>query len=155
MSPNQQAFLDMIAKCEGTDGPDGYHALFGYTPANGKVFNNSYITHPRIKVAYRDQAGNPNYSTAAGRYQIVYPTFVRLQAKLKTEDFSPETQDLMALELIEEDGAMPHVQAGFLEDAMDACAGTWASLPSSTYPQPKRTYAFAEEAFTEAGGTVA
>jgi len=155
MSPNQQAFLDCIAKCEGTDGPDGYRALFGYTPANGKVFSNGFATHPRIKTPFRDLDGNTNFSTAAGRYQIIYPTFVRLQAKLKTTDFTPETQDLMALELIDEDGAMPELQSGFLEDALDKCAGTWASLPASHYPQPKRTYAYAEEAFIAAGGTVA
>ena len=145
----------MIAKCEGTDGPDGYRALFGYTPSNGKVFDNGFATHPRIKTPFHDTDGNVNFSTAAGRYQEIYITFVRLSKKLGTTDFSPETQDRHALELIEEDGAMPEIQAGFLEDAIDKCAGTWASLPASHYPQPKRTYAFAEEAFTAAGGTVA
>jgi lysozyme len=155
LSPNEKAFLDMIAACEGTDGPDGYRALFGYTPTNGKVFDNGFATHPRIKTRFTDTNGNENFSTAAGRYQIIYPTFVRLQTKLKTTGFGPEVQDRMALELIDEDGGLPDLQAGFIQDAIDKTSGTWASLPASHYPQPKRTYAFAEEAFTAAGGSVA
>lgn len=153
MADNVTAFLDMLAECEGTG--DAYNALFGYTPKNGKVFDNGYATHPNIKYPFVDKNGKLDYSTAAGRYQIIHPTFVRLQDKLGTTDFSPETQDRMAMELISERGAMSAVKEGRLQDAIDRCSPEWASLPSSTYPQPKRSVMFAEDAFVDAGGTIA
>jgi len=144
-----QAFLDMISACEGTAGPDGYRTLFG-----GKLFD-GYVTHPNIRTPFTQTDGTVNYSTAAGRYQITYPTFLRLSKKLGTVDFTPETQDRMAIELITEDGGLGYVDSGNLQAAIDKCGGTWASLPSSHYPQPKRTYAFASEAYTDAGGSLA
>jgi muramidase (phage lysozyme) len=155
MTPNEQAYLDMIAACEGTAGDYGYRALFGYTPSNNRVFDNGYATHPNIRVPYANPDGSSNYSTAAGRYQIIHSTFLDLQAKLGTVDFSPQTQDAMALRLIQDAGALPDVDAGNLQAAIDATSGLWASLPASHYPQPKRTFAFALAAYTNAGGTVA
>jgi muramidase (phage lysozyme) len=146
---NADAFLGALAACEGTDGPDGYRMLFG-----GKLFD-GYVTHPNIRVPFVQTDGKANYSTAAGRYQILYATFVRLRDKLGTVDFTPATQDAMALELIAEAGAMPDVKAGNFQAAIDKCASIWASLPASKYPQPRRTIAFAENAFTQAGGVIA
>lgn len=155
MTANEQAYLDMVAACEGTAGDYGYRALFGYTPSNNRVFDNGYATHPNIRVPYTDLSGNPIYSTAAGRYQIIFSTFKDLQAKLGTVDFSPTTQDAMALRLIADAGAGDDVRAGNLQAAIDKTSGIWASLPASHYAQPKRTYDFAELAYTNAGGTVA
>lgn len=155
MTDNEQAFLDMIAACEGTDSDYGYRALFGFTPANGRVFDNGYATHPNIRVPYTNLDGVQTYSTAAGRYQIIHMTYLDLQAKLGTVDFSPETQDAMALRLISDAGALGDVDAGNLQSAIDKTAGIWASLPASHYPQPRRTYEFAEAAYTNNGGTLA
>lgn len=146
---NAEAFLDAIAACEGTAGPDGYRTLFG-----GKLFD-GYVTHPNIRAPFKQTDGAMNYSTAAGRYQIIYPTFVSLQAKLGTVDFTPQTQDAMALELIAEAGAMADVKSGNFQAAIDKCSRIWASLPASTYPQPKRSFAFAQNAFVNAGGMLA
>jgi muramidase (phage lysozyme) len=155
MSDNRQAFLDMIAACEGTATDEGYRALFGYTPNNHKVFDNGYITHPNVKTPFKQTDGMINFSTAAGRYQIIWATFVRLSNKLGTVDFTPETQDRMAVELISEDGALGDVESGNLQAAIDKCSGTWASLPASHYPQPRRDYVFAENAYVQSGGVVA
>lgn len=150
VTDNVDAFLDTIAACEGTG--NAYNALFGYTPSNGKVFANDYATHPNIKSPFTQTDGVINYSTAAGRYQIIFSTFKRLQAKLGTSDFCPATQDLMANELIAEAGGMADVKDGNLQAAIDKCSGVWASLPSSTYPQPKRSFFFAQNAYLAAGG---
>lgn len=149
-----QAFLDMIAKCEGTDGWDGYRALFGYTKANGKVFD-GYVDHPNQKYPFTQTDGTVGYSTAAGRYQILYPVWKELKAKLGLVDFTPQSQDACAVELIRERGALGLVEAGDLQGAIDRCSTIWASLPASHYPQPKRTFAFASEAYTDAGGSLA
>lgn len=151
---NADAFLDTLAACEGTDTPDGYRMLFG-----GKLFDNGYIDHPRIRQSYVDKSGATIYTTAAGRYQIIAATWDRVARKLwptiKTPMFTPENQDAVALELVAERGAMPSLKAGSLRAALDLCAPEWASLPASTVPQPRRTYQFAENAFTRASGVLA
>lgn len=147
---NVDAFLDSLAACEGTSGADGYRTLFG-----GKLFYNDYMTHPNVPVPFTQTDGKKNFSTAAGRYQILHGTFLRLQAKLGTSDFSPATQDLMAKELIAEAGAMGDVKDGNLQAAIDKCSGTWASLPASTYPQPRRSFFYVQNAYLAAGGVQA
>jgi muramidase (phage lysozyme) len=155
MTDNEQAYLDMVAACEGTNYDDGYRALFGFTPSNGRIFDNGYATHPNIRVPYTMLDGTQTYSTAAGRYQIIFATFRDLQQKLGTVDFTPTTQDLMALRLISDAGAGADVREGHLQAAIDATSGIWASLPASHYAEPKRSYDFAVAAYTEAGGTLA
>ena len=150
---NLAAFLSMLAACEGTG--DHYDALFGFTPSNNRVFANDYATHPNVKMQFTQTDGTTGYSTAAGRYQILFPTFKWLATKLGTTDFSPATQDAMASELIAEDNAMSDVKNGNLQSAIDKCSRTWASLPSSTYPQPMRSMTFAVAAYQTAGGQLA
>jgi muramidase (phage lysozyme) len=153
---NTAAFLDMIDACEGVaPGADAYRTLFGWSPRNPGALFSDFSDHPNVKTPFRQTDGTMNYSTAAGRYQIIHPTFVRLQAKLGTTGFGPDVQDAMARELIAEAGAMMAVKAGDLQTAIDKCSGIWASLPSSNYAQPKRSIQFARIAFSEAGGTIA
>ena len=61
----EAAFEYVLACCEGTDGPDGYHMLFG-----GKLFD-SFADHPRIGRPFVNNDGVTQYSTAAGRYILV------------------------------------------------------------------------------------
>ena len=149
LTPNMNAFLATIRCCEGTNGPDGYRMLFG-----GDLFD-SFADHPRVRVPFTQTDGKPNYSTAAGAYQFLSRTWDRMAAKLGLRDFSPASQDAAAVELIRMQGAVDDVNAGRLQVALDKCAPIWASLPASTYPQPKRTYAFAERAYLNNGGTLA
>lgn len=157
MKPNRRAILDMIAKCEGTDGPDGYRALFGYHPTlrPDRVFDNGFACHPNIKFPFTQTDGTQNYSTAAGRYQFIFRTWTQDAEAVGAPNFSPAWQDEVALYEIEKHGALDDVDAGRLQDAIDKISGIWASLPSSTYPQPKRNYSFALAAFRNAGGVVA
>lgn len=149
LSPNMNAFLATIRVCEGTNGPDGYRTIFG-----GKLFD-SYADHPRVRVPFTQTDGRPNVSTAAGAYQILARTWDTIKARLGLKDFSPENQDRAAIYLVTERGAWKPVQDGYLQLALDLCAPVWASLPASTYPQPKRTYAFAERAYLNNGGSLA
>jgi muramidase (phage lysozyme) len=153
MDGNVKAFLDAIAACEGTG--DAYNALFGYRPGNSRIFDNGYSTHPRVSFKFTQTDGRENVTTAAGRYQEIYPTFARLSKKLGTTDFSPATQDAHAIELIAEAGAMPAVKRGDFQTAIDRCAGIWASLPASQYPQPVKSIEFALNAYRSAGGMLA
>lgn len=139
---NTQAFLSMIAWSEGTSGPDGYRTLFG-----GGTFD-SYADHPRIYVPFRNTS-----SSAAGRYQILARTWDSLQNKLHLPDFSPDSQDQAAIELIRQRGALNDVRAGRVSDAINKCAKVWASLPGAGYNQPERKLAALQQVYADAGGT--
>ena len=141
-SANISAFLDMIAWSEGTSGPDGYRTLFG-----GGTFD-SYADHPRTVVRASGYA-----SSAAGRYQILAKTWDSLKTKLGLTDFSPDSQDKCAIELIRERGALNDVQAGRVTDAISKVAKVWASLPGAGYNQPERKLAALLQAYANAGGS--
>lgn len=155
MSAQTDAFLDMIAACEGTAmSHNGYRMLFG-----GNLFDNGYIDHPRIRVPFTDRLNRTLTTSAAGRYQFEIATWDRLAHKLwptiAVPMFTPENQDAAALELVAEQGAMPFLKAGDLQSALDRCASQWASLPASTAGQPIKTYEFALNSFVRAGGMLA
>lgn len=140
---NISAFLEMIAFAEGTAGRDGYKTLFG-----GRLFS-SYDDHPRIRVPFRN-----TYSTAAGRYQFLERTWDTLKRRLNLPDFSPQSQDQAAIELIRERGALEDVKAGRLAVAIEKVRKVWASLPGAGYSQPEKSINALAAAFEQAGGTM-
>jgi lysozyme len=93
-----------------------------------------------------------NYSTAAGAYQFLYKTWVLLAKSENLPDFSPDSQDKAAVALIRNAGALDDVEAGDLQPAVDKCSHIWASLPSSKYPQPKRSFEFFKGWYEQSGG---
>jgi muramidase (phage lysozyme) len=157
---NEQAFLKTIRHAEGTAGANGYRTLFG-----GSLFN-SFVDHPRIAKSFTS-AGRKLWTSAAGAYQFMavspipgggstkVDTWDRLKKKLSLADFSPASQDLAALELIREAGALADVRAGRFAAAIDKCRGTWASLPGAGYNQPEKSLPELLAVFRSAGGVVA
>lgn len=124
-SANRKKMLDLIAKAEGAD----YDTIVG-----GRKFND-FSAHPNI-VGLRTKEGP---STAAGRYQITGTTYNDIAPKLGLSDFSKETQDKIAIALIERAGALDLVDKGDFFGAINKLGKTWASLPSSPYSQPKKS----------------
>lgn len=161
MSANLRAFLMLIRQCEGTADADGYRALFGHRPDAPRLFD-SFADHPRIRTyEKRDEFirnGKIDYTTAAGAYQITETTWNSLVRKLGREtlpDFSPESQDRAAVALIQGRHALDDVEAGRLESAIRKCGPEWASLPSSTSGQPRRSLEECVKFFRAAGGQIA
>jgi len=157
MLANVAAFLAMISHSEGTDrAPDPYRVCYGY-----KHTIVSLADHPAVTGEWKgeplDDLG-PAYvgmrSTAAGRYQLIKPTWLTLKAKLYLSDFTGPSQDAAALELLREKGAYDLVKGGQVADAITLCHGIWASLPGSTSGQPQRTFAQLLEAYGAAGGVL-
>ena len=149
---NRQAFLDMIAYSEIGAAllavtENGYNVLVGATAANPLTFSD-YSAHPRIL----NRALN---STAAGRYQINYPTFLTLSRQTGLTDFSPATQDAMALQLAANKGALADIDAGNIQSAIQRCAPVWASLPGWTYGQHTNSVASLVAWYESAGGATA
>jgi muramidase (phage lysozyme) len=144
--PNLSAFLDMLAWSEGTStiktSDDGYNVIVG-----GTLFS-SYADHPRILVTLRPGLK----STAAGRYQILARYFDAYKAALYLADFSPESQDLIAVKQIREAKAYNLVLSGQFMAAVHACAHLWASLPGAGYSQHENRMSDIVLVYKDAGG---
>jgi len=131
--PNARKMLDLIANGEGVK--YGYNTLFG-----NQRFD-SLQTHPNVRKEFTQTDGKKNYTTAAGRYQFLNSTWQELAKRYGLKDFSPRNQDIAALALMAQKGAIKNVVNGDFKGAVSKLGSTWASLPSSPYAQPKKTYA--------------
>jgi muramidase (phage lysozyme) len=130
--PRMRKMLDLIAYTEGVK--HGYNTLFG-----NERFGN-LGAHPNIKKAFRQTDGKTNYTTAAGRYQFLKGTYDDIANQYGLKDFSPRSQDLAAIALIDRRGALQDVLSGNYQSAIGKLGPEWASLPSSTYKQGKRSW---------------
>jgi muramidase (phage lysozyme) len=131
-NPNVKKMLDVIAQSEGVK--LGYNTGFG----NEKIDDLS--KHPNQKKSFTETTGNKNKTTAAGRYQFINPTWSRIADAYDLKDFSPRNQDIAAVALLSENGALPYVLKGDLKTAVSKSGGTWASFPTSRAPQNKRSW---------------
>ena len=148
MSLNRKAFLTMIATAEGTVnlGDNGYNVLVG-----GSLFT-GYADHPR-KAVYL-----PKYkikSTAAGRYQILSKYYTFYKKLLKLKDFSPASQDAIAIQMIKEQHALEDVDEGRVDAAIKKVSNIWASMPGAGYGQREVAIASLRKSFVDAGGLIA
>lgn len=145
---NVCAFLDMLAVSEGTstdpDSDDGYNVIVG-----GELFV-GYADHPR-RLVNLPSLGIA--STAAGRYQLLARYFDAYRKQLGLPDFSPLSQDRIAIQQIRERSAIDDIVAGRLESAIAKCSNIWASLPGNSYGQHQHTIETLRVAFIANGGT--
>jgi muramidase (phage lysozyme) len=147
---NVGAFLDMLAWSEFTsrvtNSDDGYNVIVG-----GQLFSD-YSDHPREKIWI------PKWkvvSTAAGRYQLLARYYDAYKRLLRLSDFTPVSQDRIAIQQIREQRAMADIRAGRFDDAVGKCRSIWASLPGAGYGQFEHDIAPLREQYLKAGGTIA
>ena len=135
--PNVLRFLNLISRAEGTE-PHGYNTAFG-----GGRFED-FSKHPNIKKKFTQTDGKVESSGASGRYQFINKTWNGVAKKYGLNDFSPINQDLGAIALITENGALKDVQGGNFKRAVDKLGSQWASFPSApkAYKQKTRSYEF-------------
>lgn len=155
ITQNQKAFLDMIAHSE--IGPallavsdNGYNVIVGSTAKKPILFD-SYATHPHRLVQLKPGLA----STAAGRYQLLARYYEAYRKTLHLADFSPASQDAIALQQIRECQALLLIESGHFADAVAKCAHIWASLPGAGYGQHENKLDHLAAAFTAAGGVIA
>jgi lysozyme len=141
---NLKAFLVMIQYSEGTLGKDAYRKLYG-----GGTFDD-LSKHPNTLV---NKWGIK--STAAGAYQILNKTWQGLAHDLGLQDFTPQSQDRAAIELIARRKALDDVMAGRFAQAIEKCRKEWASLPGAGYHQSEKTPQALAQIYKAAGGNVA
>lgn len=148
MDKNVKAFLALIAHTEGTDRygqREGYDVIVG-----GSLFTD-FSDHPNKLVKL--QRYNI-YSTAAGRYQILHRYWKHYKALLKLPDFSPASQDAVAIRLIKEQGAYNDVVNGRIKTAIQKCANIWASFPGAGYGQREHKLTDMLAFYQKAGGVL-
>jgi len=118
-NPKIQAMLKVIRTAEGAD----YNTRVGgerFSDLSKKPGQKVYI--PSIK----------DYSSAEGAYQFLNKTWDGISKKLGLKDFSPRSQDLAAIGLIKQRGALNDILNNKFETAINKLSGEWASLPKAT-----------------------
>ena len=129
---------------------NGYNVLVGSVPGKVNCFH-SYSDHPRQSIRLNSRL----VSTAAGRYQILGWIFDHYKEALRLPDFSPASQDKIAIRLIRECKAYDDIMAGIIHEAIHKCRSRWASLPGAGYGQHENKMADLINAYLGAGGTLA
>jgi muramidase (phage lysozyme) len=137
--------LDLIAWSEGTStsehtqddgydvivsGLDGWHTFSGYAQhpfAGGRA--------PVLVVAPCAQWPMGLRSTASGRYQLLLRIWQAYAERMQLIDFSPMLQDLVALQMLREAGALQALASEGIQAAVAKAAHLWASLPGNGYGQ--------------------
>ena len=136
----EKAFLDLISWSEGAeydtivngvDGPSTFTDYSTHPFANGK---------PAILVR-RPCAEFPKglYSTAAGRYQLMLHWWLPYKTLLGLSDFSPPSQDAIAIQQIRERKAIALIETSREDLAIEDCDNIWASFPGNSYGQGGRS----------------
>lgn len=155
MSDNVKAFRDVIAWAEGTS-TSRYTQNNGYDVIvdgiNSPHIFTDYSTHPNILVTVNRKGLK---STAAGRYQLLGKYWTHYRDKLNLPDYSPDSQDAVAVQLIKEQGAYSDVLAGRIEVAIQKCSNIWASFPGAGYNQREHRMSDLVAVFKKFGGKVA
>lgn len=134
-NPNVRQFLNLIAHTEGTEG-NGYRTAFG----GGRL--SSLNDHPRYSKAFKQKNGKTNKTSAAGRYQFLRGTWDGLARQYGLKDFGPQSQDIAAVALLAQNGALGRILKGDMQGAVRKAGPTWASLPTApaSYSQPTKSW---------------
>ena len=119
----------MLAWSEGTDNGRQKTRNHGYDVIVGGELFTGLPDHPRKRHAKK----NPKLkSTGAGRYQLLSRCGMPTVLKLGLKDFSPKSQDAVALQQIKERGALPMIDRGDirsgnrpLQQYLGFIAGRW------------------------------
>ena len=125
---NVKALLKLIRYAEHGREDDGvYFLLYG-----GKQTFTDIRKHPNKRIKAWGMT-----STAAGAYQILYKTWDEARAKGIVFDFSPASQDKLAVWKIKTRGALKFVEEGDIENVVAKLRKEWTSLPGASQSHMK------------------
>jgi len=137
-------FLDLIAFSESTSTSlltcnSGYDVIV--TGMYGPEIFTDYADHPFAKGRMPKLIRRIPFltSSASGRYQLLVRYWRVYQMQLHLPDFSPLSQDLVAIQQIRERNALHHILSGDIAGAINLCSNIWASLPGNSYGQGGHT----------------
>lgn len=149
------AFLGMLSFSEGTvtsrfTRDDGYDVIVGGLDSPNTF--TSYADHPGVMVTVNSMGLK---SSAAGRYQLLQRWWAPYKNLLALKDFSPFSQDMVAIQQIRERGALPDIMVGNIATAIDKVSNIWASLPGAGYGQREHRLQDLLAQYQQAGGVLA
>ena len=144
----RKAFLDMLAWSEELITDVRKPEIMVMTSLPWRNYCNYSITLANLSLSPKLK------STGAGRYQLLSRWWDAYRKQLGLKDFSPKSQDAVALQQIKERGALPMIDRGDIRQAIDRCSNIWASLPGAGYSQFEHKADSLIAKFKEAGGTV-
>ena len=117
-----KAFLKFIRYAEHKREDDlVYYQIFG----NKQTFSDT-SKHPNVLVTAWGRS-----STAAGAYQILYKTWKEAVEKGVVRDFTPASQDAIAIWKLKTRRALPYVQSGDIDKAIPLLRKEWTSMPGA------------------------
>ncbi len=128
---------------------NGYNVIVGSTPKKPLLFND-YTNHPHQLITLNAKLK----STAAGRYQLLGKYFDFYSKLLGLKDFSPASQDAIAIQQIKERKALADIDAGHFDLAVWKCKNIWASLPGAGYGQHENNIDVLRNVYVMAGGSL-
>ena len=145
----RKAFLDMLAWSEGTDNGRQKTRNHGYDVIVGGAIY--WITPITSQTCH----AKPKLKSTGAEATSFFPVGgCAYRKQLGLKDFSPKSQDAVALQQIKERGALPMIDRGDIRQAIDRCSNIWASLPGAGYGQFEHKADSLIAKFKEAGGTV-
>lgn len=149
---NVRAMLRVIRHGESDEENDdrAYRMRWGGL-GNPPAFFDDFWRHPRI---FEPTTGD-RVSSAAGAYQITATTYDDFAPGLGISDFTPHSQDLIAVAIMAAEGALAALVDGRFDDAIGLLRGRWTSLPGAEENNPRWTLDAAREVYQKWGGTFA
>jgi len=160
ISANLNALLDTIAYAEGVISKlhpltkdDGYDVIV--TGVDGPEIFTDYTKHPFADGRKSKVINSKGLtSNASGRYQFMLKDYNHYKKLLNLFDFGPISQDKWAIQLIKERKALPLIEAGKFEEAVNAISNLWASLPGAGYNQREHLMSDLKNIYLVKGGKV-
>ncbi|ALU42820.1 SpvB/TcaC N-terminal domain-containing protein [Pseudoalteromonas rubra] len=113
--PRVKAMLDMLGEAESNG---------RYNVRNGGDTFDSFGSHP---------GRHTNGNSAAGKYQFTEATWDEYSGKLGLEDFSPHSQDLAAVKLMDQVGAIDELMRDNPIGAISRIGRRWEAFPYSVH----------------------
>ena len=145
---NVRAFLKAIGDAEGGEYDFKFGAVKGRK--NDPWRFTDFSTHPG--------PGKGGVTTAAGLYQITKPTWHdHGEDGMGLTDFTPETQDLIAVSILRRRGVIEKIKEGDVEAGVSQASRQWAALPkghgqTGRYNQPYVEFEHFEAVYKSEGG---
>jgi murein DD-endopeptidase MepM/ murein hydrolase activator NlpD len=139
-TPEVRAYLDLVAwkEVHQSLNPDGSPS--GYRERNGVPGSKGLM--PESAIADNGKLPTDELRYNVGRYQMkqVDVDDMRKRYDSKIDDFSPESQDRIAVAKMKYRGVMSELQEGDIRGAIKKGGQEWASLPGSPYGQVQKGY---------------
>jgi muramidase (phage lysozyme) len=147
---NLMAMGNIVASSEGTikaSVKDPYAVGFGFRPIDTNA------PHDGVRVPFTVN-GKKDFTTAAGKYQFIKPTwddYLKANKKPLNSPMTPENQEDAFRWLLKRRGAYDAAAAGDFSTAIEKLGKEFASLPTSTSGQPKRSWEYVAQNLKDQG----